>query len=159
MMVEMSDAQFDRLITTLRRGGGGGAAGEAGAAVVVGPMGPCVMGKDKLKRPKKWTDWHKDAENKMRFIGITESDQKLNFLRSCAGAELTGFWEKEVRVLFEVKREEGQEDVPAHTYEEVVASVAQLCQNVLRTGRLYTPVFVVLFDGEGILPNLHPFPD
>ena len=35
------------------------------------------MGKDKLKRPKKWTDWHKDTE----------------------------FWEKEVRVLFEVTRD------------------------------------------------------
>ena len=53
-------------------------------------MGPCVMGQDKLKRPKKSTDWHKDTENK-RFLGITESVQKLNFLRSCAGAELTEF--------------------------------------------------------------------
>ena len=52
-------------------------------------MGPCALGKDKLKRPKKWTDWHKDAENKMRFLGITDSAQKMNFLRSCAGAELT----------------------------------------------------------------------
>ena len=54
MTVEMSAEQFDRLIATLQRDGGGGAAGEA---VVVGPMGPCVLGKDKLKRPKKWTYW------------------------------------------------------------------------------------------------------
>ena len=47
------------------------------------------MGKDKLKRPKRWADWHRDAENNMRFSGITNSVQKLNFLRSCAGAELT----------------------------------------------------------------------
>ena len=58
MMVEMSAEQFERLITTLQGGGGGGAAGAAGAAAVVGPMGPFVLGKDKLKRPKKWTDWH-----------------------------------------------------------------------------------------------------
>ena len=82
----MSEAQFERLIATLRGGSGGGA---AGAAAVVGQMGPCMLGKDKLKRPKKGTDWHKDAKNKMRFLGITESAQKMNFLRSCAGAELT----------------------------------------------------------------------
>ena len=86
MTVEMSAEQFERLIATLQGGGGSGAAGAAGAAVVVGPMGPCVLGKDKLKRPKKWTEWHKDAENKMRFLGITKSVQEMNFLRSCAGA-------------------------------------------------------------------------
>ena len=56
MTVEMSADQFDRLIATLQRGGGGGAAGAAGAAVVVGPMGPCVLGKEKLKRPERWSD-------------------------------------------------------------------------------------------------------
>ena len=88
---------------------------------MVGPMGPCVLGKDKLKRPKRWTDWHKDAENKMRFSGITNSVQKMNFLRSCAGVELTELWEKEVRVVFEGTRE-GEVEVPAHTYEQVVES-------------------------------------
>ena len=44
---------------------------------MVGPMVPCALGKDKLKRPKRWTDWHKDAENKMRFMGITDSVQKM----------------------------------------------------------------------------------
>ena len=107
MAVEMTADQFARLIATLRGGGGGGAAGAAGAAVVIGPMGPCVLGKDKLKRLKKWTDWHKDAENKMTFLGITDSGQKMNFLRSCAGAKLTEFWEKEVSVVFEATREGG----------------------------------------------------
>ena len=68
----MTDRQFERLIPTLQGGSGGGG---AGAAAVVGPMGPCVLGKDKLKRPKKWSDWKKDAENKMRFLGVTESVQ------------------------------------------------------------------------------------
>ena len=40
----------------------------------------------------------------MRFLGIAESVQEMSFLRSCAGAELTEFWEKEVRVLFEATR-------------------------------------------------------
>ena len=68
---------------------------------MVGPMGPCILGKDKLKRPKRWADWYQEAENKMRFSGITDSGQKLSFLRSCAGAELTELWDKEVRVAYE----------------------------------------------------------
>ena len=48
----------------------------------------------------------------------------MNFLRSCAGAELTEFWEKEVQVLFEVTREE-EVDMPAHTYEQVVENTKQ----------------------------------
>ena len=107
MRVEMTDVQLERLIATLQGGGGGGAAGAARAAPVVGPMGPCVLGKDKLKRPKKWSYWKKDAENKMRFLKIEEDEQKMSFIRSCAGAELTEFWEKEVRARFEAKVEEG----------------------------------------------------
>ena len=84
----MTPDQLQTLIAVIQGSGGGGAAGAAGAAAMVGPMGPCVLGKDKLKRPKRWTDWHKDAENKMRFSGITNSVQKMNFLRSCAGKKV-----------------------------------------------------------------------
>ena len=118
MTVEMNDAQFERLIAPLRGGGGGG------AATVVGPMGPCGLGKDKLKRPKRWSDWRKDAENKMRFLRIEENSQRLNFVTSCAGAELTEFWEKEVRVRFEATEEEGVA-MAAHTYERVVEDTKQ----------------------------------
>ena len=83
----MTPDQLQMLIAMLQGGSGRGAAGTAGAAAVVGPMVPCVLGKDKLKRPKRWTDWHKDAENKMRFMGITNSIQKMNFLRTCTGGE------------------------------------------------------------------------
>ena len=116
MTVEMTDIQFERLIAMLQGGGGGGA---AGAAALVGSMGPCSLGKDKLKRPKKWSDWKKNAENKMRFLKIEKDEQKLNFIRSCTGAELTEIWEKEVRARFEAKVEE-VERVEVHTYEQVV---------------------------------------
>ena len=96
----------------------------AGVAAVVGLMGPCVLGKDKLKRPKRWSDWKKDAENKMTFLGITESGQKVNFLRSCAGTERTKFWEMEVRVQFEATME-GEVAVAAHIYEHVVDNTKQ----------------------------------
>ena len=77
------------------------------------------MGKDKLKMPKGWADWLRDAENKMRFRGITDSAQKLNFVRSCEGARLTELWETEVRVLYEATGE-GAMLVAAHTYEQVI---------------------------------------
>ena len=72
MMLEMTDAQLDRLIVAMR-----GKGGATGAAAVEGPMGPCGLGKDKLKRPKRWSNWKKDAEDQMRFLGIEESSQKL----------------------------------------------------------------------------------
>ena len=74
-------------------GGDGGAADTAGAAAMEGPMEPCALGKDKLKRSKRWTNWHREAENKMRYMGITKNIQRMNFLRRCAGAKLTKIWE------------------------------------------------------------------
>ena len=111
MTVAMTDEQRERLIAAMQDGGREGA---AGAVAAVGHMGPCNLGKDKVKRPKRWSDWRKDAKNKMRFLRIEEDEQKLNFVRSCAGAELTEFWEKEVRARFEAKVEEGAR-VEAHT--------------------------------------------
>ena len=90
------------------------------AAAVVGSMPPCNLGKDKIKRFKKWSDWLKDAENKMRFLHMEDGDKKLNFLRSIAGPELTEFWDKEARIRF-VAEEVAGEQVPAHTYGQVVA--------------------------------------
>ena len=55
----------------------------------------------------------------MRFSGITDSGQKLSFLRSCAGAELMELWDKEVRVAYEATGD-GDTRVEAHTYEQVV---------------------------------------
>ena len=55
----------------------------------------------------------------MRFGGITEGERKWDFLRSCAGAELTELWEKEVRVVYEATGE-GANRVEADTYDQVV---------------------------------------
>ena len=95
----MTDAQLAQLIAAVRTQGDTGAGAQsAGAAAVVGPMRPCPLGKDKLKRFKKWDDWIRDAETKMVFLGLTENQQKVNFIRSCAGPELTEFWIKEARI-------------------------------------------------------------
>ena len=56
-----------------------------------------------------------------RMLGITDSNQKMNLLRSWVGAELTEPWEKEVHRVFKATREE-EAAVPTHTYERVVES-------------------------------------
>ena len=60
----------------------------AGAAAIVGRLGPCELGRDKLKRYKRFMDWVGEAESKMRLLGITTSDQKASFVQSSAGTEL-----------------------------------------------------------------------
>ena len=114
MAINMTEDQLNRLIQAIRpqdqgNVGGGGAAqrqGAAGAAAVVGQMPGCQLGRNKITRFKKWNDWLRDAESKMRFLSITEGAQKVDFLRSCAGGELIEFWSKEVRIRFE--------DIPAN---------------------------------------------
>ena len=103
----MTDVQLQALIAALR-GPEAPAAGVPapahampGTAAVVGTMAPCNLGRNKLKRFKKWNDWIRDAENKMRFLGLTSNAQKISFIRSCAGPDLTEFWEKEARLRFE----------------------------------------------------------
>ena len=91
-VVNITHQQLQDLIAAVTAGAAGGAGGAAGtisAASLVGPMGACTLGRDKLKRPKKWADWLREAENKMRFGCITGEDRKWAFLRSCAGPELT----------------------------------------------------------------------
>ena len=42
------------------------------SAAVVGQMPPCNLGKNKLRRYRIWTEWIRDAENKMAFLNITQ---------------------------------------------------------------------------------------
>lgn len=74
----------------------GGSARDAHA--MVGRLGPCELGRDKLKRYKKFLDWVGEAESKMRLLGLTTTIEKNSFVQSSVGPELTQFWEKEVRI-------------------------------------------------------------
>ena len=94
----------------------------SGAAALVGQIPACVLGKNKLKRYKKWRDWIKDAENKMTFLSIDTNEKKISFIRSCAGTELTEFWEKEARIRFIDIPADAANNVVAqarHTYDEI----------------------------------------
>ena len=98
------------------QGAGDAAAIAAGAAAsVVGRLGPCELGRDKLKRYKKFIDWISEAESKMRLLQVTTNAQKISFIQSCAGPDLTTFWDKEARVRWEAVGEDA-----AHTYPEIV---------------------------------------
>ena len=96
MAMQMTDLQLHQLITVLTGGSGGVQA--AGAAAVVGPMHPCHLGNDNIKRYNRWGDWIQDAGNKMTFLKLTTNKQHIGFIRSCAEAELSGFWTKEARI-------------------------------------------------------------
>ena len=115
---QMTNEQLMQLLALAREGSAQQGAA-AGAAAVVGPMPPCRLGKDKLRRFKNWSDWIKQAENKMKFILMRTDEQKMTFLRSCAGPELTEFWDKEARIKFEENEVNGVMQ-PAHTYKEVL---------------------------------------
>ena len=124
-LMQQQTQQFQQMIQQQAQGGAGVGGGQvAGAAAVVGPMPPCQLGKDKIRRYKKWSDWIRDAENKMKFLQMTTDDQKSSFVRSCAGPELTKFWAKEARIRFE-PIEEGGERQEAHTYKEMMQETAK----------------------------------
>ena len=53
----------------------------------------------------------------MTLLGLTSSQQKISFLRSCAGQELTEFWEKQAKIRWEAAGDEA-----AHTYEQVITA-------------------------------------
>ena len=63
-------------------------------------MQPFHLGEDKIKRYKQWGDWIQDAENKITFFKVMTNKQQVVFIRSCARAELSGFWTKEARIRF-----------------------------------------------------------
>ena len=120
--IGISNDQLLTLITAImagQQGAAGGAAAPIQVTALVQPMGACTLGREKLKRPKRWMDWLRDAENKMRYGNTTEPDRKWAFLRACAGPELTELWDKEVRVKYEATGE-GDHRVEADTYDQVV---------------------------------------
>jgi hypothetical protein len=140
-VVQMSQQQFNTLLGALRPAQGAAAAQEGmaiGSAVAVGQLQPCNLGRDKVKRYKKWTDWHKQAKAKMSYLGITNNSQKVNYVKSCAGPELLTFWEKEARIRFENIEANEQLNVEAqaaHTYNELVLETEKVLLAIINRDR------------------------
>ena len=115
--IQMTAAQLEQPVTRIL-GAAGGAAQPQGSAHAVGPMGACVLGIDKMKRPKVFMDWVKEAQAKIDYMGISDNKQKVALLRSWAGRELLNFWEKEARIQFTT--------IPAVEATDGVAAVAEI---------------------------------
>ena len=118
MALNLSNDQLETLITRLVGAQQAGAAG--GQASAVGPMMPCNLGIDKIKRLRQFNDWMKEVESKMEFMGVTQDKQKRSLLRSWAGRELLNFWEKEVRIKFTAT-----EEIPARDGAAAIPAVAE----------------------------------
>ena len=92
VMPPMTQGQFQQLLAAITAGMATPTAGAgAGAAAVMGRLGPCDLGRDKMKQYKKFKDWHREALAKMTLLGLTSDQQRISFLHSSTGQELTEF--------------------------------------------------------------------
>ena len=136
--MEAQARQTERLLAAAREGAPAGAQGGAGAAVAVGQLQPCLLGKDKTKRYTRWTNWLKDATTKMAYLNITSNSQKLAYVKSQAGAELLTLWEKEVRARWvgvPANDELGREAQEAHTYKELITETERVLLEIINRDR------------------------
>ena len=125
LQVLMTGAMTAALQQVQNLGPQGGGQERVGAAAA-GHLQPCLLGRDKTRRYQNFRDWITQAEAKMGFLGITEEKQKICYLRSNAGTELTTFWDKEVRARFkDIAADAGRgiEAQPAHTYEQLLSPI------------------------------------
>ena len=136
----MTAEQFTQLLQALPGLLGAAAGGAPGNAAAVGPMEPCNLGIDKVKRYKEFSDWLKEVETKMDFMGIVENAKKISLLRSWAGKVLLNYWDKEVRIRWTSSPTipAGQDqievpNVPADSYAEVINKTkAEILKHVNR---------------------------
>ena len=137
--IQMTNDQLQQLITALTGAAGGRA---AGAAAVMGQLAPCQLGKDRIKRVKKFEDWIRDAEAKIKVLQLNTDQEKIDFIKSCAGHELIEFWTKEARVRFEPvpRDDDAQPPVPeqaAHTYTEILRETRRQLMQIISQERAF----------------------
>ena len=149
----LTPEQFQELLQTA----GGARAANVGPAMAVGQLAPCALGRDKTKRFKKFVDWIKMAESKMTFLGIDDDVQKVNYRKSCAGAELLTFLEKEVRIWFQavaVNAALGIIAAAAHTYDEVVAESRRVLLAIISRDRAVIDLLKISQEDRSVMEFL-----
>ena len=110
-----------------------------------------------MKRYKKWGDWLKEAKSKMEFLAITANRQKVAYIKSCAGAELLTFWEKEARIRFEgvpANQVQGQEAVAAHTFNEIVALTEKSLLSIINRDRAVIDLLAIRQGDKSVMELL-----
>ena len=88
MMLPMTQGQFQQLLAAITAGT---ATPTAGAGGCDWELGPCDLGRVKMKQFKKFEDWHREALARMTLLDLTTDQQRISFLRSSAGQELMEF--------------------------------------------------------------------
>ena len=141
--VQMTNNQLQQLIAALT-GAAEGRAAEAAAGI--GQLGPCQLGKDRIKRVKKFEDWIRDAEAKIKVLKLNTDEEKKDFIKSCVGHELLEFWLKEARIRFEtVPRDDTvQPPLPeqaAHTYKEILKETRKQLMEIVSQERAVIDLF------------------
>ncbi len=87
-------------------------------AAALGPMPPCILGSEKMTRLQHFETWLEEAENRMKFLGVTDDTQKVSLLRSWGGPELVTFMKSQGNIRFDTVPAEGTvAAIPADTYE------------------------------------------
>ena len=127
MAVQLTNDQFEQMLTRLlraRQKGAGGQAqvggGESNAAVI-GPMHPCILGVDKTRWLKTFEDWLRECQVKMDFMNITNEGRKIALIRSWAGPDLTNFWDREARINWAtIQGQDGNAETPADTFHQII---------------------------------------
>ena len=141
--IQMTNIQLQELIAALTGAAGGRA---AGAAAVMGQLAPCQLGKDRIKRVKKFEDWIRDAEAKIKVLKLNTDEEKIDFIKSCAGHELLELWMKEVRIRFEtIPRDDTAQppvpEQPAHTYAEILKETRSQLMKIVSQERAVIDLF------------------
>ena len=88
VMHPMTQGQFQQLLAAITAGT---ATPTAGAGGCDWELGPCDLGRVKMKQFKKFEDWHREALARMTLLDLTTDQQRISFLRSSAGQELMEF--------------------------------------------------------------------
>ncbi len=138
-MATLSAEQFQQLLQTLAPQTAPPAAATGNDPAALGPMPPCVLSTDKMSRLTQFETWLEEAENRMKFIGITDGEKKLSLLRSWGGKDLVSFMKTHAKVKFEATPAVGTTaEIPADTYESAVQKAkVELRKSVNRTMAMF----------------------
>ena len=93
----------------------------------------------------------------MAFLAITANSQKVAYIRSCAGAELLTFWEKEARIRFEgipANQAQGQEALAAHLFNAIVALTEKSLLSIINRDRAVIDLLAIRQGDKSVMELL-----
>ena len=93
-------------------------------ASALGPMPPCILGANKMTRLQQFETWLEEAENRMKYLSVTDDTKKVILLRSWGGADLVKFMKSHAKVAFEaIPATDTTAAIQADTYKNVIDKI------------------------------------